>query len=323
MELELGTSARMLPVVAGALALGLVFSLCGCGSAGTPPGSATGAETGPTATSTLLPTPTSIPADPDVVIARAIHQLEAVLGLPDGAVTRSAEPPFLPGSEIALAWPGGGRTDLDLDTGCIVSIIPETLAGSSGELLSTTELDAAACRIAELLGWDDATLAAQGFTPEETEIMPHGDAPPEYSKRWVGHDDQGFPNGGLVDVGLDATSGRLLRFMFHPGPRASLDASEAINEREAIQIAKDSIGDAAQIPTTSAPPSEGATTTTLPPGVVVRSAELVHYDAPGITGGRDMLVWIVKLGGGTATGEVRATVYVDAISGEVLTWLVF
>ena len=49
---------------------------------------------------------------------------------------------------------------------------------------------------------------------------------------------------------------------------------------------------------------------------------MVHGTAPGITGGKDMLVWIVKLGGSTPTGLVRAIVYIDAITGEVLDWVV-
>ena len=122
-------------------------------------------------------------------------------------------------------------------------------------------------------------------------------------------------------MGLDARSGKLLHYLFDPGPTAPRDASAAVSEDDAIQIAKDFIGDQAQVPTTA--PFGGSASTTAPLGVVVRSTGLVHTDAPGITGGRDMLVWIVKLGGSTETGDVRATVYVDAMTGEVLTWLVF
>jgi hypothetical protein len=43
----------------------------------------------------------------------------------------------------------------------------------------------------------------------------------------------------------------------------------------------------------------------------------VHTDARGITGGGDALVWIVKLAG-TASGVAGVTVYIDAVTGEVL-----
>ena len=75
-----------------------------------------------------------------------------------------------------------------------------------------------------------------------------------------------------------------------------------------------------RLTTTSTDSPTGATTSVLATGVVVRSVALVHTDAPGITGGREMLVWVVKLGEMTERGEMIATVYVDALTGEVLTW---
>ncbi len=55
----------------------------------------------------------------------------------------------------------------------------------------------------------------------------------------------------------------------------------------------------------------------------MRSAELVDTDAPAITGGRQMLFWIVKLGGTHPRGQIRATIYIDAATGEILTDLVY
>lgn len=97
----------------------------------------------------------------------------------------------------------------------------------------------------------------------------------------------------------------------------------SISQSEAIQIAKDYIRDKSPVPTTadSVPVGETASTK-APTGVLVRSAELIQTSAPGITDGRDMLVWVVKLGGDTAKGEIRATVYISAETGEVLTWLI-
>ena len=51
-------------------------------------------------------------------------------------------------------------------------------------------------------------------------------------------------------------------------------------------------------------------------------AELFHCDAPAITGGEDMMVWTVHLGGATSEGIASARVYIDAATGEVLVyWL--
>ena len=123
----------------------------------------------------------------------------------------------------------------------------------------------------------------------------------------------------MIDVGLNATNGKLLDFLYSPGPGAALDASGAISQQDAIRIAKDRVGSSFQTPTTTA--SAGIPTTTVSPGVVVKSAELVHTDAPGITGGKDLLVWIVTLGGTNPGGVVSATIYIDALTGKVLTEL--
>ncbi len=98
--------------------------------------------------------------------------------------------------------------------------------------------------------------------------------------------------------------------------------AEAISALEAIAIAKETIGtddDAAVIPTTAAPAP--VTSTAPPTGVVVKSTELTLVDAPAVTGGRDQLVWIVRLGGSTDEGIVSAKVYIAAHTGEVLTWV--
>ncbi len=272
-----------------------------------------GPESAPAATESV--------ADPDAVVARASGQIEAVLGLPAGAVTVSSDrAEDLSGADVILAWEGEGmsRAYLDIDSGRIVAIIPGGGGESPGTLLSTAELDEAALHIAELLGWDKSTLSVEGFTPEKPILMSHGDAPTEYSKRWAGHDEGGLPNGGLIDVALDAGNAKLLHFFYHAGPREAADTSEAISREEAISIAKKHIGDRSQVPTTVTAALGALAVTTAPVGVVLRSAELVHTAAPGITGGREMLVWIVKLGGSQPTGEVRATVYIDAITSEVL-----
>ena len=320
-------SSRCLKALGSAASLGTVVAVfvAGCGGA-VPASNASSLLPATTVTGEAAAnSSTSEPvADPDAAIARAAARVEAVLGLPAGTVTASSEAPKLDDADVVLAWKGEGtsRAWVDLDTGRILGIIPGTVGDSSGEPLSHAELERTALRVAEQLGWDEAALVAEGFTPEDPRILPHGDAPTEYSRRWAGHDESGLPNQGLIDVALDVTNAELLHFFYIPRSRTALDATETINQEEAIAVAKGVIGDSSQVPTTDTAPPGESTMTTLPIGVVLRSAELVHSAAPGITGGRDMLVWIVKLGGSQATGEVRATVYIDALTGEVLTWLV-
>lgn len=85
------------------------------------------------------------------------------------------------------------------------------------------------------------------------------------------------------------------------------NAPGTITQEDAVRIVKGVIGSNSQRPTTTAPPGQ-STMSTASLGVVVESAVLTHTSAPGITGGKDLLVWIVKLGGSTSTGLISATV---------------
>jgi hypothetical protein len=77
-----------------------------------------------------------------------------------------------------------------------------------------------------------------------------------------------------------------------------------IAQEEAVAIAMDTIDpDPAPVAvvTTARPGDEAAgASTTL--GVVLESAELTTTDAPAITGGEEMVVWEVKLGGAPRGG---------------------
>jgi hypothetical protein len=60
------------------------------------------------------------------------------------------------------------------------------------------------------------------------------------------------------------------------------------------------------------------TTTGPAQGLVLKSAELVHTNAPGVTGGKDMLVWIVKMEGWMPAGYAHPEIFIDAVTGNVL-----
>jgi hypothetical protein len=95
-----------------------------------------------------------------------------------------------------------------------------------------------------------------------------------------------------------------------------------ITGEQAIAVAMEAFAaQPAVSPTTTA--SAGETrTSTIPPGIVVDEAELMRCDAPGITGGKDMMVWAIHLGGATTEGIASARVYIDAETGRVLVyWL--
>jgi hypothetical protein len=252
----------------------------------------------------------------EAIIVRAISQVQAALGLPDGSVSVSEAAVPFPDAEVFLACNGGGEAALDLDTGRVVYLTSGPHDSDSGARLPTQELDAKATRLAEIMGWNAAILGAEGFTVEEAKLIDHGDAPTEYTKRWRGHDEQGVLTNGMIDAAVDASTGDVLHFLYNPGPRASLAEQAPIAEKEAIAIARGYIKAKAWPATISADSS----TTSGSSELTIQGATLVHTDASGITGGREMLVWVVSLGGATERGEATATVYLDATSGEVLTW---
>ena len=249
--------------------------------------------------------------------ASAISQIEALLGLPKGAVSRSTQPtPMLP-SDITLTW-DGGQAEVD-NSGHVRWIIVDSDARHSAAQLSDSDLDQTVSHVLEILGWDSKALAAEGFTPGGAKNVDRGDAQTEYTKTWAGHDDQGVPNQGLIEVALDAASGNLLHFMYSPGPRAGATSPATVSKDDAIRIALNKVGDDPPGSPTTIDTLPGGSTTTGPPlGIVVTNAEVVHSDAPAVTGGKDMLVWIVKLGGYSRSGVVHATVYIDAVTGNVL-----
>jgi hypothetical protein len=266
----------------------------------------------------------------DAVINQATYELQAALGLSDGSVTRSTQPPILTDSDVALAWQGG-RADVDLTTGHVRAVLIDGAAGL-GPPLPTAKLTDDADRVLGLLGWDSVALEAQGFTEDDSKTVDNADAGTIYEKTWVGHDSQGVLNEGVIEVGLSAADGSLHSFLFSPGPEIALDMSKVVTKDEAVKAAKDAAaksytdltlpsdtGTSVASTTTTKASSGKATTTTTVTGVQVANATLVHTDKAGITGGKDMLVWVVKVDrNGTADGG-GATVYVDAVSGKVLT----
>jgi hypothetical protein len=207
---------------------------------------------------------TSAEPDQDAVIARAIGQVEAALGVPAGSVTVSESAVPLPDAEVHLSCDGGGEAWLDLDTGRVVFLTSGPHPSDSGVRFPSEELDEKATRLAEVMGWGAATLAAEGFTFEEAEIIDHGDAPTEYTKRWRGHDEQGVPTNGMIDAAVDASTGEVLHFFYNPGPRAPLDDSATIAEEEAVAIARAYVEEEGWPPTTytGSPPATDASVLT-------------------------------------------------------------
>jgi hypothetical protein len=293
-----------------------VCAVCACGTKATAVTSATTHDASLTADASVSGDNPAL-IDPDAAVASAIRLIETVLELEPGSVTESSGETGLSPGDVMLGW-NDGHAEVDPISGRIVMILFSNNTAHPKAAPSVSELDRAATQYVEQLGWDSKSLTADGFTTTETTTYDRGDAPTEFTKRWTGHDENDVANGGLIEVALDAATGKLLRFFYHLGPRVAVETT-TITEEEAVAIARETVGENPPAdPTTTESPVGGATTTRPSLGLVLQSAELVHSDAPGITGGKDMLIWIVKLGGYTQSGYAHPTIYIDAVAGEVL-----
>jgi hypothetical protein len=285
-------------------------------------------------------------------VERAIAQLQSALELPAGAISRSSQAPMLSGSDVALRWQGG-RADIDLHAGRIRAVLNGGGSSASGAEASTSsvgpgassssgapggsgttdsaqaspeiplaywKLDQEADRMTALLGWDRAALQTQGFTLSDSKMVDRGTAGTYYQKTWLGHDALGVLNGGVIEVGIDVSDGSLRSFLFNPGPTTPLDMSEIITQPEAIATAAQAAA-VSPIPTPDAP-GGGPTTTETTVTRETTSATLIHTDKARITGGREMLVWVVKVAGDSAADRPSAAVYLDAANGDVLAVIV-
>jgi hypothetical protein len=296
-----------------------------------------------------------------VIINQAVYQLQAALGLADGAIAQSAQPPLLADSDVALRWIGG-RADVDLTSGHIRAILIDTGSTKSDTAssalglgttpatptttLSSADLDEEAQRLLGLLGWDAASLETQGFTVDDSKTVTYQQVGSVFEKSWMGHDPEGVPNQGILQVGLDVTTGDLHSFLCVPGPGTSLDVTKTITKDQAIKTAKDAaakssfllVSTTTTTPTTTAPSSttttvksksKKKTTTTATPTTAKptttttvvgggATADLVHMDDARITDGKDLLVWVVKLAADPKAGTVAATIYVDAFDNKAL-----
>jgi hypothetical protein len=285
-------------------------------------------------------------ADSAAVVNQAIYQLQAVLGLADGAISRSSQAPMLANSDVALTWVGG-RADVDLESGRLRAVLldmaatadtastnttpgettPSTDTGAPAGL-SVAQLDKEADRVMGLLGWDPAALETHGFIEGTAQTVSYHQLGSVYEKVWVGHDPEGVANQAMLQVGLDTRDGSLHSFLFSAGPETALDMTKTISKDAAIKTAKEAAGKTTflNLPTTATTKAttttttkkNKTTTTATTAAAATDTATMVHIDKPAITGGKDMLVWVVRLAADPITGRAAATVYVDAVGNKPL-----
>ena len=267
-------------------------------------------------TTTVRVSTTSTPAPSDttaqakaLAFAAAGMSLSQALSVPPGDIAQSTRAPSLPNASMVLEWEGGSA-EIDI-TGRILMVIQDPLPlGASTRVLSESELSQAADQAAQMLGWDGLTLADAGFTVGQSGIVSQTN--PAYLRRWTGYDTSGVVNDGLVELRLDARDARILGFFFHLGPGA-VDISGAISREQAVYLAELELAQTAVQPTTTEPGQ-----TSLPHTGMAVEETLKVTDAPAVTGGKTMLVWVIHLTGWIGDRFISGTAYLDAKTGDVL-----
>ncbi len=162
------------------------------------------------------------------------------------------------------------------------------------------------------MGWSEEALKDAGFRSQGDGVLFEDLS--EYQRTWVGYTAQGVQTDGLIEIRLDAREGRVVSFLCHAGVGdVPVDLAAAIPQSRAEAIAR------AEIERTAS--QEG---TASAAGYTLKQSLLKLTKAPALTGGETKLVWVMQLIGKDASGApVGGTVYIDALSGQVLQHLGF
>lgn len=249
-------------------------------------------------------------------LAVATDRLAAALGIPPGEFKENASVPRVEGADAVVEW-AKGLAQIDSTTGRVLMLSQEAQEGDiTAELRGYAELDRRATLLAELLGWDEAALAKEGFRPEESGLL--SAVMCLYHKTWASYTSQGVRNNGLIEVKLDGRDGQLVSFHYFPGAGdPPVDTAEAISQEEAEAIAEKTIEEVILQHIRTLPAEDQAEASQLT--WESRESELKITDAHAVTGGETKLIWVVGLLGKDGTGSpIAGTVYIDAMTGAVL-----
>lgn len=240
------------------------------------------------------------------------ERLGAALGIPPDSIVKDATTPVLAGADAVLKFPGG-VAEVDTKTGRLIALVNRGgLETGKLPFLSLSELDLRVTQFASQVGWNEQALKAAGFRPEgEGDLL---EDMSEYQKEWVGYTSQGIRTDGLIEIRADARTGRVVSFLYHPGVGdVPVDASGAISESAAVDIGRTVVAQRAS--------EQGGPAVD---GYDLKQSLLKLTAAPALTGGAPRLVWVIQLVGEDAAGSpLGGTVYIDALSGQVIQYLAF
>jgi hypothetical protein len=299
-----------LSVLALIVTLATITAGCGCGSPG-------GAGTGEAGGSTTTTTATAVGSDemalePGEGLADAEQSLTQVLGLAAGDVRASKLVPGSAGADTVLIW-AAGKAEVDSATGRVFLVaMNRPQVDPLLPFLSDMLLKHEAGKIPGLLGWGDGMLMGMGFRQEQPGVLATDTG--LFTLVWSQYAGDGSSTEGRVEVRVDARSGQLAGFSVtpagdSPGIEGALSASDAMDIAETHIFLK-----------TKDPeiPLMGDGSLILMDKQV--SQELKVVQDRKITKGKQVLTWVIFLSGTVENETVGGTVYVDAMTGAVLSY---
>jgi hypothetical protein len=242
----------------------------------------------------------------DQLVTQAKSRLAATLGLevPMIVTAPTTDLPAGGAATTMLKWPGGEGW-LDGARRIVFVVRDGRPTDPTTTSLDATQLEADVLRVLELLGWDAAALAEEGLRADQSTFT-NQYVTLEFVQTWIAYTSQDIQNGGRIDLRLDASDGSLNAFMYYPGVREPVDLSRAITRDEAVVIARARV--LSRYPSAT---------------LALESATLKVTNAPGVTGGKTMLVWAVVFTGNGPSGiAAGGRVYIDANTGDILQYLV-
>lgn len=245
-------------------------------------------------------------------LADAEERLLQVLGLQPDDLRVSDLAPGARGADTVLIW-AAGKAEVDSATGRVFLVSmnrPEVDPGRS--FMSEVQLKHEAGKIPGLLGWGDGMLLGMGFRQDQP-----GTVSAEaglFTLVWVQYAGERTDTDGRVEVHVDARSGQLAGFSVslasdRPDVEGALGASDALDIAETQIFLKTK---------TPAIPLTGDGSLILMNRQL--SQELQVVKDRKITKDKPVLTWVISLSGTVENTTVGGTVYVDAMTGEVLSY---
>jgi hypothetical protein len=292
------------------MALAPVVTGCGFGGSGEE-----GVESSAGATTTLGAAVTERDSTEFVLapgegLAEAKRNLALILGVATAGMRLSASAPAAPGADAVIEWETGSA-EVDSMAGRVYLVSANQAQVDPRQLYMTEpRLTVAARRMPAALGWEDGMLAALGFKQEQPGAL--SSVTGLFCLTWSRYGAEGALEDGFVEVYVDGRAGSLVSFSLSLGSEGP-DVAGALGAKDAVDIAETYIYLKTKDP--DIPMAGDGSLILLQKSV---AQELKVVEDRKITRGEPLLTWVISLTGAVEGKTVGGTVYINAMTGEVL-----